>query len=325
MTKIGEAIPKLQNIDSVSTVTGAEIGRSGKIVDRLMNFVDRIGGKVNRPGFGDVLLTKSKIKSSMIGHGVGNAKIETFAAVPDVIRDGIEIDHQSNWKGRSYDTYVFAAPIDYKGEKTYLGVIVQKDANNNRYYLHEVVDADGNVLYTNEAAPISASDGTSALTGDRDTVTDIETANNIIPNSGENVNRENAEAQAAAHLTRDGYWRDTDFTADENGNVLPKGAKISQFWANTLRTAEKNANTPKKLRTGPLWYRPISETESLERAARRLETDAQGTIEALIEAEAWSGVQVDAAAVVAERLYAAYMADKTEDNFYAIFRLQQCI
>lgn len=194
--KLKEATPQLSQMGTVSTVSGAEIGRNGKVVERLMNFVERIGGKVTRPGFGDVVLTRSKIKASMIGHGVGDAKIDTFAAVPDVIANGIEIDHQSNWKGRNYDTYLFAAPVEYKGEKTYVGVVVQKDSASNRYYLHEVVDGSGNIIYKNAAAA-STPDGTSALAGDLETVVDTETANagtndissdTSIPTSGQNVN-----------------------------------------------------------------------------------------------------------------------------------------
>ncbi len=170
ISKMRGAKPQLEQMQSVSSVTGNEIGQNGRIVDRLMNFVDRIGGKVARPGFGDVQITRSKIKSSMIGHGVGNAKIETFAAVPDVIANGQEIDHQANWKGRNYDTYVFAAPVDYRGQKTYVGVVVQKDSASNRYYLHEVLGEDGEVIFKNDTAPAPTPDGTSALSGDLETV-----------------------------------------------------------------------------------------------------------------------------------------------------------
>ena len=177
ISKMRGAKPQLEQMQSVSSVTGNEIGQNGRIVDRLMNFVDRIGGKVARPGFGDVQITRSKIKSSMIGHGVGNAKIETFAAVPDVIANGQEIDHQANWKGRNYDTYVFAAPVDYRGQKTYVGVVVQKDSASNRYYLHEVLGEDGEVIFKNDTAPAPTPDGTSALSGDLETVVSARAVN----------------------------------------------------------------------------------------------------------------------------------------------------
>lgn len=168
--RVRQFIPQIQNMAPVSEVTGNEIPKSGKIVDRLAAFVNAIGNKVNRPGFGDVLFSRGRIKSSMLGRGVGQSKIETFAAVPDVIRNGQQIDYQQNWKGRGYDTYTFAAPITYRGQPTYLGVIVTKDSASNRYYLHEVVDANGDVIFRNDESPASTPDGTSSLSGDLDTV-----------------------------------------------------------------------------------------------------------------------------------------------------------
>ena len=172
VSRVRQSIPHIQNMDPVAEVTGTEIPRSGKLVDRLASFVNAIGNKVNRPGFGDVLFCRGRIKSSMIGHGTGPSKIETFAAVPDVIRNGQQIDYQQNWKGRGYDTYTFAAPITYRGQPTYLGVIVTKDSASNRYYLHEVVDANGDVIFRNDESPASTPDGTSTLAGGLDTVVD---------------------------------------------------------------------------------------------------------------------------------------------------------
>jgi hypothetical protein len=172
VSRVRQSIPHIQNMNPVAEVTGTEIPRSGKLVDRLSSFVNAIGNKVNRPGFGDVLFSRGRIKSSMIGHGTGPSKIETFAAVPDVIRNGQQIDYQQNWKGRGYDTYTFAAPITYRGQPTYLGVIVTKDSASNRYYLHEVVDANGDVIFRNDESPASTPDGTSTLAGGLDTVVD---------------------------------------------------------------------------------------------------------------------------------------------------------
>ena len=170
--RVQQAIPKIQNMKPVSNITGSELAGTGKIVDRLATFINSIGNKVNRPNFGDVLFSRGRLKSSMIGHGVGQAKIDTFAAVPAVIEHGQQIDYRRNWKGRNYDTYTFAAPITYRGQPTYLGVIVTKDSASNRYYLHEVVDANGEIIFRNNESPTSTSDGTSALSGDLETVVD---------------------------------------------------------------------------------------------------------------------------------------------------------
>ena len=175
----------LRDEQPVAQITGTEIPVGGRIVERLQAFANSFGNKVNRPGFGDVLFSKSRIKNSMIGHGVGQAKIDAFAAVPDVIRSGQEIAHETNWKGRNYDTYIFAAPIDYKGATDYLGVIVTKDSASNRYYVHEVVDANGNVLFESKEAPSPASDGTSALSGDLDHVASGDASTDTAPRTNQ--------------------------------------------------------------------------------------------------------------------------------------------
>lgn len=180
-----DSLSVLRDEQPVARITGAEIPVGGKIVERLQAFANSFGNKVNRPGFGDVLFSKSRIKNSMIGHGIGQAKIDAFAAVPDVIRSGQEIAHETNWKGRNYDTYIFAASIDYKGATDYLGVIVTKDSASSRYYVHEVVDANGNVLFESKEAPSPASDGTSALSGDLDHVASGDASTDTAPRTNQ--------------------------------------------------------------------------------------------------------------------------------------------
>lgn len=89
--------------------------------------------------------------------------------------------------------------------------------------------------------------------------------------------------------------------------------KLSKFWTNTLNETERAAGTPGEA-SQPLSYMPKTEKQSLGEAASRLSADRQGEIERLVSAEAWSGVQVDAAASVAADLY---REAKTTGNYEA--------
>lgn len=89
--------------------------------------------------------------------------------------------------------------------------------------------------------------------------------------------------------------------------------KLSKFWTNTLNETERAAGTPGEV-SQPLSYMPKTEKQSLGEAASRLSADRQGEIERLVSAEAWSGVQVDAAASVAADLY---REAKTTGNYEA--------
>ena len=82
---------------------------------------------------------------------------------------------------------------------------------------------------------------------------------------------------------------------------------------------EEAANAPDEVRQ-PLWYMPVTEVQSLAKAASRLAEDKQGTIEDLVESEAWNGVQYDAATMVADQFYAEGL--KTGDmSGYEAWRL----
>lgn len=69
--------------------------------------------------------------------------------MPDVIQRGKQIDYQPNWKGRGKDSYIFAAPVKIGDETAYVAAVVLK-GEKNKFYLHEVVDSNGNVYYTQE-------------------------------------------------------------------------------------------------------------------------------------------------------------------------------
>ncbi len=177
-----EMIPQIRGVVApVATVTGDELPKEGKMVDRVLGFIEKMGGKATRPGFGDVLFSRSRIKNGLVGHGAGRAKVETFAAVPDVIRDGLEIDTIENYEGRGYDTHNFMAPVTYRGKPTYLGVIVTKDKQDGRYYVHEVIDENGNIILGEKKAQQPPSDGRASLAGAFDTVAVPEPSTERIP------------------------------------------------------------------------------------------------------------------------------------------------
>lgn len=98
----------------------------------------RVKWEVYNAAIGAVQLTKSGINDSM-RHGYGREKLAAFAAVPEVIRDGVVVDHSPNWKERGYESFVVAAPISIAGIAYCAFVIVNsvKDGGH-RFYLHEV-------------------------------------------------------------------------------------------------------------------------------------------------------------------------------------------
>ena len=188
----------VSSMQPVSVVTGQEVPKTGIATERAMAFLKNIGGKVERPGFGEVLFSKSKVKNSLLGHGFGEAKVELMAGVPGVIQYGKQIGFTENWKGRGYDSYVFAAPVQYRGENVYVTAIVIKDSAN-RYYLHEAVDQNGNMIFGQNKSSATASDGPAAKP--QDTVAGSELSGNSIPQHQGKNNGEFEEPDIMPKLT----------------------------------------------------------------------------------------------------------------------------
>lgn len=138
-TLIKENKDKIDENGLVSSLKGNEfLGKDIVLYKDVPAMIDELGGLVYRKGLGNVLVTKRGVKDS-VAHGMGENKKITFAAVPDVIERGIEIDKQNNWKGRGYDTLVLGGKVEIAGEPAYMGVVLKLDNQSNRYYLHEVL------------------------------------------------------------------------------------------------------------------------------------------------------------------------------------------
>ena len=124
--------------EPLAELTGEEFTKGEKnLVQQVGEYFDQLGGQVERKGFGTVRLSRRGIKDSM-GHGLGRKKAAAFAAVPEVIQNGVQIDYQKDWKGRGYETYVFAGGVTIAGESNVMGVVVIRRNEDNRFYLHEV-------------------------------------------------------------------------------------------------------------------------------------------------------------------------------------------
>lgn len=108
------------------------------LVDRVGNYFQKYyKGVVVNPEIGNVYLTKSGVSDS-IAHGLGRTKSTAFTSVPHVLKYGKVISYEKNWKGRSYDTYIIAAPVEIGGEQYIEAVVVFKNSETSRFYLHEV-------------------------------------------------------------------------------------------------------------------------------------------------------------------------------------------
>ena len=214
--KLKESIPEISKDKPVSVLTGKEFPKSEKkLTEQVGEFFRKIGNKVTRNNFGDVILDENGIQDS-IAHGLGRSKSVTFAAVPDVIKSGKQIDYQKNWKNRGYDTYVFAAPVKIGSQTGYVATVVRHNTKSNNYYLHEVIDSEGNI--------IKIKNGTdSSFKTRRDTKGilnpgELPAPKNIINENGTNINTSGKKSTTPGELPT--YGKGTVGAAEANPNSI---------------------------------------------------------------------------------------------------------
>jgi len=214
----------------VTSLKGDEFAKTDEpLTDRVAKYYsDNYDGQIERENFGVVILDRRGVKDS-ISHGIGRTKSAAFAAVPEIIRDGIQIDQQENWKGRNQDSFTFAAPIEIGG-KGHVGIVVAtrgKGSQRNRFYLHEVVIQEN---LQNE----SIKTGTKADSHHGDVakvLKEIATAKNpskIVDANGEPLVVWHGTDNDFFTFDRGRLGENTDFNADE---IVGQSAHIG-FWFN---------------------------------------------------------------------------------------------
>lgn len=143
----------------VTKLRGTELNdRTVKPDQQIRNFFRTIGGKIFRSGFGDVSLGEYGVGGVLNHRPLNRAKMLSLAAVPDVIQSGRQISYTENWKERGYKSYIFAAPVVVGKDTVYVAAVVDQRPDN-KFYLSEMVDSNGNYVRINESPSGSSKSG----------------------------------------------------------------------------------------------------------------------------------------------------------------------
>ena len=289
---IRSKLPELQSMEPVSRLTGHEFQKTAEdttsLRSKIIAFFNSIGNKVTRSDIGDIALNTTGVRDSL-GHGYGKLKAATFASLPDVLTQGRIISQNPPFEGHKYDSYIIAAPVNVEDEKCFVGALVIKDANTQRYKLHEVLALNNN--------DVVFKTGTTQE-GERSRTTSL--LNNSISNPGENINPQFKDLGA--------------------NTPSPVEMKQSKVYTNTydkwLTDAEKAADSAENS-----LYAVSKESDSIAMAKERVRgsIDRTGGIdEAIHELDhgSWDAPDVDTAMLIGEtlRAEAAETGDYTKLN-----------
>ena len=135
-------IRKVAHMDPVAQITGEEFAKGEKdLITQVTEFFTELDNRAYNPQLGSIALDRQGVRSD-IAHGIGRKKAAAFAAVPDVLARGYVVDYQKNWKGRGYDTAVVAAPVQIGSEEYLMGIVLNRNPPENKFYVHEVMTTE---------------------------------------------------------------------------------------------------------------------------------------------------------------------------------------
>ena len=136
--RLAQNVEDLAKMGAVYAVPSSALKDFGKpIADIYREFFAAWGGRLFSEELGEIDLKESSIRSER-RHGNTAQKIAAIEAIPAVVENGKIIFVGSKSGGR-VQRIVVSAPIRIGGKPYYMGVMVQRDIQNQRLYLHDVV------------------------------------------------------------------------------------------------------------------------------------------------------------------------------------------
>lgn len=97
---------------------------------------EKAGGKAVNPDAGEILLNERSVRDS-IAHGMNPFKAEAFAAIPDVISQGVVIHEGVNPENGTRYVYI-SAPVEIGGKDDVVTLLARNTGNGSQMYLHSV-------------------------------------------------------------------------------------------------------------------------------------------------------------------------------------------
>ena len=152
--QINNHLPEIMAMDSIISIsTDIDLSKYNYAKDNKAKYkawaedlINAINGKVYREGFGEVVINATRVKTGL-GYRMSNKQRAAFAAVPETIRKGLEINFHKEHKGNVdvEESHTFAAKVTIDGEPKVMAVAVVLTQGENRYKTHKVFLPNGEV------------------------------------------------------------------------------------------------------------------------------------------------------------------------------------
>ncbi|MBP5789673.1 MAG: hypothetical protein J6W29_05520, partial [Neisseriaceae bacterium] len=96
------------------------------------------GNKVVSPELGEIVVNRQSAKDTF-EHGLNPFKIEAIRSIKEVVEQGVVFAHT---RVEKQEHYFIAAPVTIENQVDIVNVLVRKDMNTQRMYLHSVMIKD---------------------------------------------------------------------------------------------------------------------------------------------------------------------------------------
>lgn len=241
------------NMDSVISLKGNEFDGDESLSKKIDKFFSSLNNNVYSNEFGDVLLNNASRRSD-IRHGSTRIKNTSYVAIPDVIKKGKTVFTTNK---KNVERLIVAAPINVANEKYFMGVMLLRDSNTQRLYLHDVImeketeltskvslntteaiETENNLFMTNILQKVLSVNNNSMQKIDKNNTA----ANSSIASTGIKFSKKMDDYSYDERKIIDGYLEavDTEILQFYNNaiNKIPQVPKINIGKVNTKMSAE---------------------------------------------------------------------------------------
>jgi hypothetical protein len=112
----------------------------GTAIENARKWADLHKQTIIREDIGNVIFNGKGVKDSL-SHGFGQRKLDAVQAIPEAIKLGKIVNVSTDFSGKPQKNIILMSPIQIGGDKSILAVrLVKNIGDENRFYIHEVVD-----------------------------------------------------------------------------------------------------------------------------------------------------------------------------------------
>ena len=178
-----------ETLNAMRTVTSVEVPQSftnkSEAAKWAIETLKRTGYQVDRQGYGVIHFNAKDINRGA-NYADTSAEKAALAALPAVLKKGIEIGGHGNHKAREKQTVTFAAPVELNGIRGNMAVVVNK--RGDHYYAHRIVLPDGKAFVFSEKNNATREPSRGVTVSGSLAETTSVASKDSISNSAENVN-----------------------------------------------------------------------------------------------------------------------------------------